>query len=92
MSGVPSDVDVEELEEQIKDWGAIESISSKNYTQRCEKSGEQVIDNTAVYINFYNRDAADYFAKAHNGSTLGHHIIEVVVKDDFEKKYDYRKK
>ena len=92
MSGVPSDVDVEELEEQIKDWGAIESISSKNYTQRCEKSGQQVIDNTAVYINFYNRDAADYFAKAHNGSTLGHHIIEVVVKDDFEKKYDYRKK
>ena len=86
ISGVPSDLDSEELLEQVREWGEVSNVSIKQYKGYDEKSGTETIENTCAFINFYNRNAAEYFRDAHHGTTLGHMIIAVEIKDEQERR------
>ena len=91
ISGVPSDLDSEELLEQVREWGEVSNVSIKQYKGYDEKSGTETIENTCAFINFYNRNAAEYFRDAHHGTTLGHMVIAVEIKDEQERKSEYER-
>lgn len=64
MSNLPSDIYVGELAELISPWGEIGNINIKNY------SGAMV-----SYIDFYNKNEADYFINALDQTPFDNCII-----------------
>ena len=84
MSGVPSDIDVDELKEQVYEWGELGNVSIKSYTSRNYEKQEDVIENTCAFINFRNEDAAKNFVDAHDQTVLGHMVISVELKNNFQ--------
>ena len=86
MSGVPNDIDADELKEQIYEWGELGNISIKSYTSFNRETNQEVIENTCAFINFKNEDAAKNFVEAHDETVLGHMVINVELKNNFQKK------
>ena len=91
ISGVPSDLESDELLEQVREWGEVSNVSIKQYKGYDDKLGVETIENTCAFINFYNRNAAEYFRDAHHGTTLGHMVIAVEIKDEQERKSEYER-
>ena len=86
MSGVPNDIDADELKEQIYEWGELGNISIKSYTSFNRETNQEVIENTCAFINFKNEDAAKNFVEAHDETVLGHMVINVELKNNFQKR------
>ena len=66
MSNLPSDITVGELAELISPWGEIGNINIKNYSEAY-----------CSYVDFYNRNEADYFIKALDQTPFDNMIIRV---------------
>ena len=64
MSNLPSDISVGELAELISPWGEIGNINIKNYSEAY-----------VSYIDFYNKNEADYFIKAIDQTPFDNCII-----------------
>ena len=64
MSNLPSDISVGELAELISPWGEIGNINIKNYSE-----------SYVSYIDFYNKNEADYFIKAIDQTPFDNCII-----------------
>ena len=83
ISGCDPEITRDDLWSQISPkWGEIQNISVKVYTSKDENGSERV-DNCCAFVNFYNLHAARYFVEAHDGTTMGHSIISVDLKDSY---------
>ena len=68
MSNLPSDITTPELFDLVHVWGEIGNINIKSY-----------YDSVSSYIDFYNKDEADYFIEALNSTPFGNLIIRVEI-------------
>jgi len=66
MSNLPSDITTPELFDLVHVWGEIGNINIKSY-----------YDSVSSYIDFYNKEEADYFIEALNSTPFGNLIIRV---------------
>jgi hypothetical protein len=64
ISNLPSDISVPELAELISPWGEIGNINIKNYSEAY-----------CSYVDFYNKNEADYFIKALDQTPFDNMII-----------------
>ena len=72
ISNLPDNITVNELNYLVSEWGDIGNINIKKYN-----SYESTVTNS--YIDFYNKEEADYFVKALDGTPFDRMIIEVKV-------------
>ena len=74
MSNLPDDVTVNELNYLVSEWGDIGNINIKKYTNY----QTQV---TNCYIDFYNKEEAEYFVEAMDLTPFDNLIIQVSIMD-----------
>ena len=72
ISNLPQDVTVKELNELISEWGQIGRINIKNINNRDTKI-------TVAFIDFYNKDEAEYFLKALHKTSFDHCILDIEI-------------
>ena len=74
ISNLPDNITVDELNYLVSEWGDIGNINVKKYTNY-----EGSITN--CYIDFYNKEEADYFVKALDNTPFDCMIINVTIMD-----------
>jgi RNA recognition motif-containing protein len=67
ISNLPDDINVEELNELVSDWGKIGRINISAYESK------------SAFIDFYYKDEAEYFVKAVDRTPFGNLIIGVEI-------------
>ena len=70
ISNLPSDITVKELSNLVSEWGDIGNINIKVYSESYN-----------CYIDFFNKEEADYFVKALHNTPFDHYIINVELMD-----------
>ena len=70
ISNLPPDITVRELSSLVSEWGDIGNINIKEYSESYNS-----------YIDFFNKEEADYFVKALNNTPFDHYIINVELMD-----------
>lgn len=68
ISNLPEDVTSKELANLISEWGEIGNVNIKSYS-----------DSVSSYIDFYNKNEADYFVEALDTTPFDHYIIKVEI-------------
>ena len=66
MSNIPNDLYEFELRKLLKGWGEISKINFNNK-----------VEYYAAYIDFYNKDQAEYFVKALDKTPFDNRILDV---------------
>lgn len=75
ISNLPEDITNKELIDLVSEWGEIGNVNIKIYS-----------DSVSAYIDFYNKDEADYFVEALNETPFSNLIIHVqIMKFDNKK-------
>ena len=68
ISNLPEDVTSKELVDLISEWGEIGNVNIKSYSE-----------SVSSYIDFYNKNEADYFVEALDTTPFDHYIIKVEI-------------
>ena len=68
ISNLPEDVTSKELVDLISEWGEIGNVNIKSYSE-----------SVSSYIDFYNKNEADYFVEALDSTPFDHYIIRVEI-------------
>ena len=68
ISNLPEDVTSKELTNLISEWGEIGNVNIKSYSE-----------SVSSYIDFYNKNEADYFVEALDTTPFDHYIIKVEI-------------
>lgn len=74
MSNLPEDITVTELDQLVSEWGSIGNINIKKYNNYHGTS-------TNCYIDFYNKEEADYFVEALDKTPFVNMMLSVVIMD-----------
>ena len=74
MSNLPEDITVIELDQLVSEWGSIGNINIKKYNNYHGNS-------TNCYIDFYNKEEADYFVEALDKTPFVNMMLSVVIMD-----------
>lgn len=74
ISNLPEDITVIELDQLVSEWGSIGNINIKKYNNYHGTS-------TNCYIDFYNKEEADYFVEALDKTPFVNMMLSVMIMD-----------